>query len=101
MNIRKMSDGQRCGKLLMKELLKNDFSDDFIYRSKQGFSVPLKNWFADENVLAQYVKERCLSSGSFVREYFNESVLKEVADKNITKHIWLLIFLEEWLSQNG
>jgi len=36
------------GKYLFKKLLEGDLPRDILYRSKQGFSVPLMAWFSDD-----------------------------------------------------
>ncbi len=91
--------GEWRGKLLLKELLQKHFPADFVHRRKQGFGVPISKWFAHQGQLNSYVHDRILSQDSLTKDYFNQSTIKELMQKNHYGATWLVLFLEEWLSQ--
>lgn len=91
--------GEWTGKLLLKGLLSKNFPEKFVHRKKQGFAVPLSKWFANKGELNQLLQDRLLSKDSLLNNYFNPHTIKELIDKNHTGGLWLILFLEEWLSQ--
>jgi asparagine synthase (glutamine-hydrolysing) len=68
------------GKKILKEILSQNFSQEFLYRKKQGFSIPLNHLFEKNTLGHRYIVEFCESS--FFRQYFN---LDYVLDK-LNKH---------------
>lgn len=88
------------GKFLLKEMLAKDLGKDFVYRTKRGFSIPLQNWLQDENNLACKMKNNLLSDSTMISNFFKKDVIKRIVESNNQYHIYVLIFLEEWLHQN-
>ncbi|MBA2611550.1 MAG: asparagine synthase (glutamine-hydrolyzing) [Bacteroidetes bacterium] len=97
-NINKNS-GEWRGKLLLKELMLKNFSNEFVHRKKQGFSIPLDKWFSHKGDLNQLLHDKLLSPNSVLNTYFNVNTITKMVDENQTSGLWLLVFLEEWLSQ--
>jgi asparagine synthase (glutamine-hydrolysing) len=93
------NNGEWQGKLLLKQLMEKNFPKDFVYRQKQGFAVPLSDWFSGEGIFRKVLQEKLLSDGSLLSEYFNVSIIEKLIAANHTGGIWLLLFLEEWLKQ--
>jgi asparagine synthase (glutamine-hydrolysing) len=91
--------GEWRGKLLLKELMLKNFPEKFVHRKKQGFAVPLSKWFANEGELNTLLQDRLLSEDSLLNNYFNHDTIRELINKNHTGGLWLILFLEEWLSQ--
>ena len=91
--------GEWRGKLLLKELMLKNFPYEFVHRKKQGFAVPLTKWFASKGELNQLLQDKLLSQNSLLKDYFNPNTINELISKNHTGGLWLLLFLEEWLSQ--
>ncbi len=85
------------GKMLLKKLLGRDFKDDFIYRKKMGFGVPLSKWFAAQGELREVLQDYLLSSNSQILHYFDKKKIEKLIEQNFTGPLWLLLFLEEWL----
>ena len=92
-------NGKWEGKLLLKKLMEKNYSDDFIYRKKQGFAVPLSKWFSDENEYKLLIENKLLSPNSLLAKYFNADIIAELVANKHTHAIWMLLFLEEWLTQ--
>lgn len=88
------------GKVLLKEILKKDFSEDFLLRKKRGFSMPLNRWLEDENNYAYQLKKALTSSNAKINNFFCKEGIEKVVNGTHAGSIWLLIFLEEWLQQN-
>ncbi|MFC3880918.1 asparagine synthase (glutamine-hydrolyzing) [Algoriphagus namhaensis] len=92
--------GEWVGKDILKNLLSLEMGRGFAYRKKMGFGVPLKHWFGEEAKTDKEIQERLLSRGNGLDELFNLNALEQVAFGKKSSQQWLLIFLQEWLSQN-
>ena len=98
-NINKTTRGNWEGKLLLKQLLEKHFPQEFIYRKKQGFGIPLSKWFSDEGQLREKLNDSVLSKNSQISHLFNEKAIEDLLRSQNTSGMWLLLFLEEWLGQ--
>ena len=61
------------GKYLMKKYMKKYFTDDFIYRKKMGFPVPLFEWFVksgEQLIMPLLQTEEKEIDGFFNKDYF-------------------------------
>jgi asparagine synthase (glutamine-hydrolysing) len=94
-------------KMQAKKVLKNicatKFGDDFAFRNKQGFGIPLREFMATQ--VFQEKWERTIEPGLRKRKLFELNELS-VAVKNIKKAspeqldtIWLLLGFETWAQQ--
>ncbi len=85
------------GKSLIKEILLKRFPRDFVLRKKQGFSIPANKWLT-----GNHLQERIsgmVSSTSPLLSIFNKSSIQDVLNRKNGNWIWLLLVLEEWLTQ--
>ena len=98
-NINKLS-GEWVGKQLLKKIVADDLGNEFAFRKKMGFAVPIQKWFGETGKSQNEIKERILSSGNGLDTYFEFSALEKVANGSNSGQQWLLVFLQEWLSQN-
>lgn len=98
-NINK-SSGEWVGKQLLKKIVANDLGYEFAFRKKMGFAVPINKWFGDAGKSINEVKERLLSSGNGLDAFFKPTELERIANGSHSGQQWLLVFLQEWLSQN-
>ena len=89
------------GKNLLKKILMRKFNEDFVYRHKRGFSIPLGTWLKNKNNLAYKLKKNLLSKETKIKDLFEMSVIRQIVESNNQYHIYVLIFLEEWLQQNA
>lgn len=93
----------RQNKILLREALKNDLPPDNIRRRKQGFHMPLENYFKG-NEFQQLLKDS-LSEGRILRKgFFNSafvaSLVKEY-DRSpfvVSKQVWALLVFDIWHS---
>ncbi len=88
------------GKHMLKEVMKNDYNQNFLNRKKMGFSVPLNYWFKGK--LKEYAKNILFDSSFIGRGFFNERYVRklfqvhEKGKRDFSRKIWNLIFLEHW-----
>lgn len=98
-NINK-SSGEWVGKQLLKKIVAKDLGHDFAFRKKMGFAVPVKKWFGDTGKFRNELRERLLSSGNGLDEFFERKQLEKIANGTNSGKQWLIVFLQEWLTYN-
>lgn len=86
--------------ILRKTLKKYNFlPESIIYRGKQGYSLPVKNWLREE--LKDYMID-LLKNSPIIKENFNNSYLSELIKEHLElKHnhnhiLWALMNLSLW-----
>ena len=88
-------------KSLFKKSLKGVLPKEILSKKKQGFMVPIGEWFKDQ--LKDYIQEALSAESIKKRGYFNpvfvNQMLKEhFAGRRIYTHqIWALLMFELWL----
>lgn len=90
------------GKYLLKKALKKRLPHDLLYRKKQGFGIPVNEWFRDS--LKEYSREMLLSENAFPKGMFSQNGLKNLLDNHEKtpkdgRRIWMLITLKLWMDQ--
>ena len=81
-------------KIILKECVKNLIPSSIIKRKKQGFGLPLKDWFSDG--LGMNEKEIILD---FIKntDYFNiKEIEKILLNRNDDTRVWFLLNLAIW-----
>ena len=87
-------------KYLHKKAIEKWLPKSAIYRKKKGFINPINQWLRAG--MNRYVRERLLSDGAAVRQYFSrEYIQRLLADhesgrQDYIRHIYLLISFELW-----
>ncbi|SEO97820.1 XrtA/PEP-CTERM system amidotransferase [Aquisalimonas asiatica] len=93
------------GKYLFKHAMEPHLPSDILYRPKQGFNMPIGEWFRGplrERLPAAVCSERMLDTG-----FFNPAELKRlVAEhqsgrRNHTRPLWSLLMFESFLRQRA
>ncbi len=84
-------------KAILKKVVEPFLGADFLNRKKQGFSVPLRDWFAPGS--RSGITERIRSSriGEFCQKSEIERILSAHGD--VSTKLWLLLVFSEWLDQ--
>ncbi len=85
-------------KWIFKKTMERLLPRENIYRSKEGFSIPIKNWLRNElkDFLFDYLNEKKLS------EFFNFSFIKKMIDEHLSgkenhsHRLWALLVFEVW-----
>lgn len=87
-------------KHILKEASKKLLPDDILYRKKQGFSVPLAQWFRSD--IKGFAQENLLSSDSGINHYFELAYISQLWEEHqeeIRDHstlLWSLLMFELW-----
>ena len=87
-------------KWVLREAMRGWLPDDLLDRPKQGFSVPLSDWFRGE--LRSYVSEVLLDPSTLARGWFREDAISGMLDRHAAGadgeagRIWSLLMLELW-----
>ena len=91
-------------KLSSKKILEKYLPKELIYKSKQGFGVPLAEWF--RNDLKDYVFDNLSEINCKKHNLFNYGVIKNTLDDHFKKNInsehklWSLIQFNSWYSKH-
>ncbi|MEK7180182.1 MAG: asparagine synthase (glutamine-hydrolyzing) [Patescibacteria group bacterium] len=92
---------RKNGKIILKEILCEIMPKDFVYRKKQGFGAPVKEWLRIETV-KKFV-EKTLSENSELYRIFKKEKILDIVNNFYQKHndaaqykIWSLLCLALW-----
>lgn len=91
-------------KYILKKTFKDILPKDVISHKKQGFAVPLNNWFKGD--LKEYAYDN-LQNSKYLYDYLNPEYVSRVFKnhqkgiRDYSQKIWSLLFLNEWLKQNN
>jgi len=97
----KIKDGRR--KHVLKAMASALLPRDILDRRKQGFGVPLGNWFRGN--LRELFADTLLSAHSLQRGYFQPMFVRQILDEHLsarrdhTLRLWQLVIFERWLQQ--
>lgn len=87
-------------KYIMKKIATKIIPKENIYRTKQGFGVPIGQWFRGE--LKDYLCDNLLSSGFLKRGYFKSTATREMVEQHLSNkkdygfQLWTLLMFELW-----
>ena len=96
---------ERTGKILLKNLLKTDFDDDFIYRSKKGFGIPRPIWLLPGHKAREMLEKLLIEQKGRLSQFFNTERINILLQKHSLKSdysgtLWLILVLCIWFEQN-
>ena len=87
-------------KHILKKAMKDILPDEILYRDKQGFSIPIKNWLREElrpmltDVLhPDKLKNQGIFNPTFVDQLVNEHLKGK---ENHSHRLWALMMFEMW-----
>lgn len=87
-------------KHILKKAMKDILPDEILYRDKQGFSIPIKNWIREElrpmltDVLhPDKLKNQGIFNPTFVDQLVNEHLKGK---ENHSHRLWALMMFEMW-----
>lgn len=88
------------GKSLLKDLLLDYLPRDLLFREKQGFPVPVSEWFRGrlhDDVRGVLLDERTLERGYFRREYVQRTLDRHRDGvEDLGRRLFSLVVLELW-----
>ncbi|MBL4710647.1 MAG: asparagine synthase (glutamine-hydrolyzing) [Flavobacteriales bacterium] len=96
----KIREGE--AKYILKKSLERLLPNEVLYRKKQGFCVPLKEWGTD--IMVEYLEEELGSFCSTV-DIFKEDKLRAILEKvksgksNNINMLWTIYFLIQWYNK--
>ena len=94
---------RHAGKLIFRDVVRPYLPPKTVRKGKQGFSVPLRDWFRGE--LSGTVRDYLLSDGQLPEELFQRSGVEEILaqhQRGAADHankIWLLLAYAAWNKQ--
>jgi asparagine synthase (glutamine-hydrolysing) len=87
-------------KWFFKKAMEDILPKEIIYRQKEGFSIPIKNWLKNElkDLMMEYLsKKRVKEAGFFNYEYTRKMIEEHLANKQNHAHrLWALILFHLW-----
>jgi asparagine synthase (glutamine-hydrolysing) len=90
-------------KFLLKELMKDKLPQTILGRKKEGFDIPVHDWFRSvlKPLLLDTLTEPAVAATQIFRWEGVESVIKRHLDRreNLGYHLWGLLILFVWLKR--
>jgi asparagine synthase (glutamine-hydrolysing) len=87
-------------KYILKKAMRDLLPREILYRDKQGFSIPIKNWIREElrEMMLDVLNERKLAQqGYFNPAYVNRLIEEHLSGKENHSHrLWALMMFELW-----
>jgi asparagine synthase (glutamine-hydrolysing) len=87
-------------KWFFKKAMEGILPNDIIYRQKEGFSIPIKNWLKSDlrDLMMMYLSEnRIKDSGFFNYDYIQKMITEHLDNKQNHAHrLWPLILFQLW-----
>jgi asparagine synthase (glutamine-hydrolysing) len=86
-------------KSILKEAMLAHLPREILYRRKQGYSLPIKNWLRNE--LRDYARE-AIGRSELVREFFEPAAIERVWEEHLARQhnhnhlLWALLNLALW-----
>lgn len=94
--------GKLEGKYILKDISNEIFGEEFTFRNKQGFGIPLKEFFSSDkfislwrNSLLPSIKERDLFDAELLNNWLEN--INKIPYKNL-EMFWIAISFEIWAS---
>lgn len=87
-------------KWFFKKSMEGILPDEIIYRQKEGFSIPIKNWLKNElkDLMFEYLSEkRIKETGIFNYNYIKKMIDEHINNRENHSHrLWTLILFNMW-----
>ena len=100
--LRRSPEGTNNEKYLMKKMTADTFGDDFAFRDKMGFGIPIREFFLDQE-FATYLNDK-IAPGIMRRGLFNHQLVSSwlLEVRNIgyreLEALWVIVAFEIWAS---
>lgn len=96
---------KKNGKIILKDILTEIMPREFVYRRKQGFGAPVREWLRTGNV-REYVEKTLQKSSQLAKIFKKEKILQTLDqfynknDDNVQYKIWTLFCLALWFESH-
>jgi asparagine synthase (glutamine-hydrolysing) len=100
--LKKSKEGINNEKYLLKKIMANVFGNDFAFRNKMGFGIPVREFFTNKTFI-EYLNDKIVP-GIKKRGLFNNTLISEWTSdiKNIRinelEALWVIVSFEIWAS---
>ncbi len=91
-------------KIIIKEILSGDMSDDFLERPKMGFGAPVRYWMGEDvfkTKLLEIINQESSNLLKLVKPLYIESLKKHLLLGKPDYNHWKIFVLLVWLRENG
>ncbi len=92
-------------KIILKDILSEIFPKEFVYRRKQGFGAPVKEWLKQDKI-KNLIDKTLLNENSLIYKYLNKCYVKNVMSdfersiKRSEYRLWILLCLGIWFEEH-
>ena len=92
-------------KYILRKAMERYLPVDFLWRKKQGFDAPIRNWFRSD--VSDFVVQKVLAPGSMVDQLFGRASLETIIGehKRLKRDwgaaLWALVMFETWCDAYG
>jgi asparagine synthase (glutamine-hydrolysing) len=92
-------------KIILKEILAEIFPKDFVYRRKQGFGAPVKDWLK-QNSITNLINLELVNKQSQIYQYldynFIQNIISDFAQnkRNSEHRLWIILCLAIWIDEH-
>ncbi|NOZ61614.1 MAG: asparagine synthase (glutamine-hydrolyzing) [Calditrichaeota bacterium] len=87
-------------KVILKEAMRKYLPEEILYRGKEGFSIPIKNWLKNElktMMLDLLNSDRIKAEGFFDSRFVERLISEHLSGKENHSHrLWALMMFEKW-----
>ncbi|OQX88731.1 asparagine synthase (glutamine-hydrolyzing) [candidate division KSB1 bacterium 4484_87] len=87
-------------KVILKDAMKKYLPEEILYRGKEGFSIPIKNWIKNElkpMMLDLLNSDRIKAEGFFDYRFVERLISEHLSGKENHSHrLWALMMFEKW-----
>lgn len=95
---------KHMGKIILKDILSDSMSKEFVYRRKQGFGAPVQEWIEEKNI-AQYISDLFNGEAKIYKFLNRDEVINIVerfykGQKDLYYKVWSLVCLEIWFKSH-
>ncbi len=92
-------------KWFFKKSMENILPEKIIYRRKEGFSIPIKNWLKTDlkDLMMEYLSsDRIKNAGVLNSDYVNRLIKEHLSNKENHAHrLWSFILFNIWIEKFG
>ncbi len=92
-------------KIILKDILAEIFPSDFVYRRKQGFGAPIKDWLKQDKIRS-LIERNLVDKNAFISNFLNQNYISKIINdfdngkRNSEYKLWVLLCLGIWFEKH-